>query len=75
MNPPRKHSLTVDEHLHFQRSLSTDARGVDAIDRAVDDEEAANFDPCILDRPPGRRKESEISRLDAIFDELERRDG
>lgn len=63
--------VTPDDQLHFRRCISTDERGVDEIDRALDEEDD-DFDPCLLDRPPGRRSGREISRLDDIFKELGR---
>jgi hypothetical protein len=66
--------VTPEVHQAFRESISAPARPFDAVDLALDEDED-DFDPCLLDRPPGRRSEAETSRLDAIFAELDRRDG
>lgn len=68
LTPDERRTVTVEDHRHFIKSLATDERGVDEIDRAVEDED--DFDPRLLDRPPGRRKESEIAGLFDILDSL-----
>lgn len=38
LTPDERRTCSVDRHQHFIRSISTDARGVDEIDRSLDDD-------------------------------------
>ncbi len=52
---------------HFARCISTDNRGVDEIDRELD--EMIQVDPGEFN-PPSRRKDTELARMLAILDNL-----
>lgn len=62
-----KARVTPDDQLHFQRCISTDERGVDAIDRDLDDDLVV---PWADINPPARRKDSEVSKLLDLLDNL-----
>jgi hypothetical protein len=72
MNNPPKNELdagltdyqrrTAD---HTLACMTTGPDGRDILD---------SFDPCLLDRPPGRRSKVDADRLLSILNELERRD-
>lgn len=66
----KSHGETVQEHDHFIRSIATDERGIDEIDREIDDRIVV--DPFGGD-PPSKRSDKEISRVLSILDELEER--
>lgn len=55
---------------HFLRCISVDDRGVDAIDRGLDDMLVVAAYEC---HEAHRRSEIEISKLDAIFTSLEQK--
>jgi len=62
--------VTVEDHLHFQKSIRTDERGIDEIDRMLD--EQIEVDPYNGD-PPSKRSDKEISRVLSILDSLDER--
>lgn len=60
-------ALDAADH-HFQRSLATDDQGRDEIDRGLDDDRVEVPWPKI--NPPSRRKDSEVTRLLDLLDNL-----
>ena len=67
-------AVTVDQHLHFQRSLVTDDKGRDLIDRRLDDDVLDDLIevPWPEVNPPSRRKDSELARVLDLLDNLPR---
>lgn len=61
--PAPKRKITPDDQGHFRRCLATDERGVDEIDREIDDE-PIEFGPAQT------RKAREVDRLNSLLDEL-----
>ena len=59
--------VTVDDHLHFRRSLATDSCGRDEIDRELD--EMIVVDPYNRE-PASRKSDASIGRLLSILDNL-----
>jgi hypothetical protein len=59
--------VTVEDHLHFQKSIRTDERGIDEIDRMLD--EQIEVDPENFS-PPSRRKDDELARILDLLDNL-----
>ncbi len=57
---------------HFLRCITADERGVDEIDRDLD--EMIQSDPYNGD-PPSKRKDSELARVLSILDSLEEERG
>jgi hypothetical protein len=83
-SPAHPCRITVDQHQHFQRSLRTDHRGVDEIDRQIDDhrvaqlwdeQEQARHDELssnpVLDRIPARKPKGKLGSLLKALDSLE----
>lgn len=58
---------TVNDQLHFQRSISTDSHGFDEIDRELD--EMIEVDPYNRE-PSSRKSDASLGRLLAILDNL-----
>ncbi len=65
----QRRTVTVEEHLHFQRSIVTDSQGRDEIDQAGGDDAAA--DP-ILDRIPQHRAKHKVRGVLGILDQLDK---
>lgn len=63
-----RRSVSVEDHLHFLRSLATDDRGVDEIDREIDD--ILVVDPYEV-HAPSRKSDADLNRVLAILDNLE----
>lgn len=63
-----KARASVADHEHFLKSISTDHRGVDEIDRAVEELAA---DP-IHDHAPAYQSKHKVNRVLSILDELDR---
>ncbi len=63
---PRR-TATVNDQLHFQRCISTDERGVDEIDRKIDD---MIVDPYEC-HAPTRRSDKDLGEFLSLLDSLE----
>lgn len=64
----RHRTITIDEHAHFRRSLSTDSQGRDEIDREIDDMNVV--DPYEI-HAPSRKSDIELNRVLNILDNIE----
>jgi len=67
-----KARASVADHQHFQRSISTDERGVDEIDRSVEED----FDDINVVDPyevhaPSRRSDKDLGEFLSLLDSLE----
>lgn len=71
--PPAAHlrKITPDDQAHFRRCLATDERGVDEIDREIDDEldEMLVVDPYNRE-PSSRKSDKSLGRLLLLLDNL-----
>ena len=63
----QRRPVSVNDHAHFRHCISTDDRGVDEIDRELD--EMIEVDPGDFN-PPSRRKDSEVARMLELLDNL-----
>lgn len=63
----QRRTCSVEKHLHFIRSISTDSRGVDAIDRMLDEE--IEVDPYVSGTN-NRRSDRELNRMLNLIDNL-----
>jgi hypothetical protein len=62
-----KRRVTPDDQLHFRRCISTDERGVDEIDREID--EHLQIDPYVTGTN-SRRSDAELARMLELIDNL-----
>lgn len=65
--PADKRRVTPDDQLHFRRSIATDERGVDEIDREID--EYLEVDPYVTGTN-NRRSDRELARMLELIDNL-----
>jgi len=63
----QRRTVTVDDHLHFRRSLATDDCGRDEIDRELD--EHLQIDPYVTGTN-NRRSDKELARMLSLIDNL-----
>ena len=71
LTPDERRTVSVDDHHHFQKSISTDATGRDLIDQMKDDDlyDMIEVDPYNRE-PSSRKSDASLGRLLAILDSL-----
>ena len=62
----QRRPLTIDKHQQLRDSL---------LAAVTDDDLDDDIDPCLLDRLPSRRSQTDADNLLRILDEIERREG
>jgi hypothetical protein len=70
--PDYQRRTTIDDHAHFLRCISTDERGLDEIDREIDED----FDDLVVVDPyevhaPSRRSDKDLGEFLSLIDSLE----